>query len=213
MARRALGGPDDEGRASYQVAVSRCDSCKLASIDAGGEQHPVDEVVAERMECDAQHIGQVDGPPGGAASAPRATQSIPPATRRLVMRRDGCCVVPGCTNHRFVDVHHILPRSEGGGHDRENLAVLCTNHHDQLHRGILVVEGAPSRGLRFRHADGTAYGQRLSPAAVDLASQAFGALRSMGIRATTARQLIEVVQREGAPDDLGEFIRAALRAQ
>ena len=114
---------------------------------------------------------------------------------------------------RSVDAHHIRPKSEGGGHDAENIAALCTTHHDEVHRGTLVVDGAPSRGLRFRHADGTAYGQRLSPAAVELATQAFGALRNMGIRATRARQLIDIVQREGAPDDLGEFIRAALRAQ
>jgi len=29
IARRALGGPRDEGRASYQVAVTRCDACGI----------------------------------------------------------------------------------------------------------------------------------------------------------------------------------------
>jgi hypothetical protein len=36
IARRALGGPGDEGRASYQVAVTRCEDCGRTSIDAGG---------------------------------------------------------------------------------------------------------------------------------------------------------------------------------
>jgi hypothetical protein len=46
LARRALAGPGDDRRASYQVAVSRCDACGLASVDAGGASEPVDEAVA-----------------------------------------------------------------------------------------------------------------------------------------------------------------------
>src|SRR5690606_3494799 len=42
IARRALGGPGEEGRASYQVAVSRCDVCRATRIDAGGETHVVE---------------------------------------------------------------------------------------------------------------------------------------------------------------------------
>jgi hypothetical protein len=48
LARRALAGPGDEGRASYQVAVTRCDACALTSIDAGGASEPVDAAVAAR---------------------------------------------------------------------------------------------------------------------------------------------------------------------
>ena len=162
IARRALGGPGDEGRASYQIAVTRCDACGLASIDAAGQSHPVDEPVAEMAACDAQLVGQVDGPgpsrphvgasrstrphvgassaspalpPPATPEAPeapkpmakeRATQTIPPATRRQVMRRDRRrCVAPGCANHRFLDVHHLDPLSEGGRHDPERMAVLC----------------------------------------------------------------------------------------
>jgi hypothetical protein len=121
--------------------------------------------------------------------------------------------VPGCHNHRYLDVHHLVPKSEGGSHDADNLAVLCAAHHDQAHRGTLVIEGAPSRGLVFRHADGTPYGEPLRPAAIEVATQVFGALCHMGIKATRARQLIDIVQRDGAPDDLGGFLRAALRAQ
>ena len=61
IARRALGGPTDEGRASYQIAVTRCDACGRTSIDAGGVSHVVDDVVAEMAACDAQEIGHVDG--------------------------------------------------------------------------------------------------------------------------------------------------------
>jgi hypothetical protein len=85
IARRALGGPDEPGRASYQVAVVRCDECARTSIDAGGISHDVDEVVAEMMSCDSQtvHFSAAEPSPhvGAApANAPRrrATQTIPP---------------------------------------------------------------------------------------------------------------------------------------
>ncbi len=39
-----------------------------------------------------------------------------------------------------VDVHHIIPRSEGGENDPANLAVLCPNHHREMHIGILTKE-------------------------------------------------------------------------
>jgi hypothetical protein len=220
IARRALGGPHDEGRASYQVAVTRCDACNQVSIDAGGESHAVDEAAAEMMACDSQQIGNV-GPHVGAApsSTPpgvkpaRASQTVPPATRRRVIRRDGKrCRVDGCRNHRYLDVHHVDPRNEGGGHDPERLLVLCGAHHQAAHRGTLCIDGNASRGFTFRHADGTPYGEALRPVAVDVARQAFGALTHMGFKLTQARELIDAVQRAGAPDSVEHFLRAALQA-
>lgn len=39
-----------------------------------------------------------------------------------------------CKNTRWLDVHHIIPRSAGGSDDPENLTTLCTAHHRLLHR-------------------------------------------------------------------------------
>ncbi|HKE14323.1 MAG TPA: HNH endonuclease, partial [Kofleriaceae bacterium] len=92
------------------------------------------------------------------APAP-ATQTIPPRIRRLVWRRDhGRCQVPGCRAAKFLEVHHVRWRSDGGGHDPLNLAVTCSIHHDLVHRGLIVVEGS-APALIFRHADGRPYGQ------------------------------------------------------
>jgi hypothetical protein len=83
------------------------------------------------------------------------------------MRRDrGCCVVPGCRHHRFVDLHHIAPRAEGGAHDENNLVVLCSAHHRAVHRGQLIVHGRVATGVSFRHADGTSYGEQVTPESV-----------------------------------------------
>ncbi|RLB46616.1 MAG: hypothetical protein DRI90_27195, partial [Deltaproteobacteria bacterium] len=276
IARRALGGPGEAGRSSYQVALTRCEECGQASIDAAGQSHPVDQAVAAMAACDSQQLGAVGGTGGGsggrsssphvgadvaaddeacetepepprptslsphvgaeaAADTPRrrASQTIPPAIRRGVMRRGRSlrsrfgvptcasrtsplhgqrCSVPGCANHQFLDVHHVDPRAEGGSHDPERMLALCGSHHRSAHTGSLCIDGNATVGFTFRHADGASYGQPLKPAAVDRAQQAFSALRHLGFRSSHARALIKAAVQAGAPDDLEGFVRAALQA-
>jgi hypothetical protein len=121
MARHVLGGPGDDGRASYQVAVSVCPECRSGKQQAGGELVPVDEGVLAMADCDAQHL-DVCGPLRAAEATAedrdgsehrsahtdaateganptrksahtgaRAKQTIPPATRRAVLHRDHHC--------------------------------------------------------------------------------------------------------------------------
>jgi hypothetical protein len=129
------------------------------------------------------------------------------------MRRDRKrCTVPGCNNHRFLDVHHLDLRSEGGGHDPEKLSVLCGAHHRAAHAGHLVIDGTASEGFTFRHADGRPYGAPLHPAALDAANLVLSALTNLGFKQSQARGRIEAVQRAGAPTEVADFLRAALRA-
>jgi hypothetical protein len=45
----------------------------------------------------------------------RTTQSVPPAARRRELHRDDhVCRVPGCRNALYLDLHHRMPRAEGG---------------------------------------------------------------------------------------------------
>ncbi|MBN1605834.1 MAG: hypothetical protein JW940_04335 [Polyangiaceae bacterium] len=139
----------------------------------------------------------------GVATGPRATQAVPPAVRRWVMRRDrGCCVVPGCKNAIFVDVHHIRPRSEGGDHEPDGLAVLCAAHHRAAHRGQLLIEGHVSTGLVFRHADGRRYGEAVCAARAGAWADVFRALRSLGFAETETRRALEKTRSEVS--ELGE---------
>ncbi len=52
------------------------------------------------------------------------------ALRELVLERDGArCTVArflGGQCHRTLDVHHIIPRSEGGTDELENLATVVS---------------------------------------------------------------------------------------
>jgi hypothetical protein len=97
-------------------------------------------------ECDAQRIGSIEGGPPA-----RATQDVPPRTQRFVRRRDGnrCCV-DGCRAARHCQIHHIVPRAAGGGHQPSNLCLVCSSHHRALHDGLLTITGkAPNASVRW----------------------------------------------------------------
>ena len=60
--------------------------------------------------------------------------SIPPKTRNQVLARDRHrCQSPGCGNRHFLEVHHIKPRSGGGGNEPPNLLTLCSACHRLAH--------------------------------------------------------------------------------
>jgi hypothetical protein len=184
LARRVLGGPDS-GRASYQIALTVCERCGRGEQHAAGEKVPVDEIAVELAECDAQRLGHV-------GEAGRATQDVPPAVRRAVLHRDhGKCVVPGCRNHLWVDVHHLRLRSEGGLHHASNLVTLCGSHHDLVHKGFLIIDGQVG-GLSFQHADGTKFGSSdVDPARSRLFGEIHEGLRSLGFKHREATEMID----------------------
>ncbi len=137
----------------------------------------------------------VEAPPRsvdfGVAPSRRAKQNIPPAVRRAVLARDHHrCRVPGCTHATFVDVHHIRPRAEGGGHEPHNLITLCSAHHRAIHRGELIIEREGDGALAFRHADGTEYGSAVQPRVVDAHAKVFSALSNLGFREREIRAVL-----------------------
>jgi hypothetical protein len=123
----AHGGKADElPRAASAVRRTG----EFAGLDAP-LRHGVRELGhAGRREGGAAELAQLDAPRRAGVSAglkrQRSRQDTPPAIRRQVFRRDGGrCVVPGCRNATYVDLHHLELRSEGGGNDPDNLVVLC----------------------------------------------------------------------------------------
>src|SRR5919109_3177983 len=66
--------------------------------------------------------------------------------QKKVRERDGgLCRVPGCSR-AADDVHHIIFRSKGGGHELENQVSVCAPHHRAIHCGWIRVWGdAPDR--------------------------------------------------------------------
>jgi hypothetical protein len=199
----------DSGRAGYQVQVNICKKCKHAEQIGNGEAHPIAPAVAEMVLCDAQVIDASDPTHVGQ----KAKTTIPRAIRRLVMLRDNRrCVVPGCTNSTFVQAHHLTARADGGRHDPDNLGCLCCAHHRAVHDGRLIVEGRPSTGLLFKHADGTPYGGTPDSSAADRNARVFAGLRRMGFKERDCRTAVERCSQELPPTATREeMLRAALR--
>src|SRR6185436_4927508 len=93
----------------------------------------------------AQHLGDLE------AEAPaRIAQSVTPRTREQVLARDGyACRVPGCRSQRHLEIHHLDPQCDGGGHHTSNLLTICDGHHQHEHDGTLVITGTHERDAVF----------------------------------------------------------------
>lgn len=198
----------DDGRSSYQVALTVCERCQTASQRAGADEVVVNATRVAMAECDSERLGRVDGP-----EVPRASQTIPPKIRRAVLRRHGRqCAVPGCRHGTFVDVHHVERRVDGGGHDPDGLIVLCSAHHAAVHEGAVVIRGTYTAGFSFEHADGSSYGNRsASPDRARVMATTLSALVGMGFRQKEAQAMVDGVSAHvGADLSAEQALRAAL---
>ena len=76
---------------------------------------------------------------------------MPTPLRVSIENRDRGCRVPGCTQARWLEVHHLMHVEDGGETVPENLLCLCGRHHDDHHQGRLGISGDPTRpdGLQF----------------------------------------------------------------
>jgi len=138
--------PRDDARSPHQViTLSVCEKCSAGQQHAGGRTFDVHPVAVERMRCDAQHLGHVDGP-----EPERAAQEPSPAVRRMVFARDQHrCRVPWCRAARNLNIHHLEGREGPDCHHPSKLVILCWFHHTQLHNGELVLRGPHAMELEF----------------------------------------------------------------
>jgi len=91
---------------------------------------PKGEVVLSPSEAAAVTCDATVHEPGG-----RNRSAIVPSVRRDVLTRDRHrCRRKGCTHTRYLDLHHIVPRSQGGNNEKENLVTLCGACHRQWHK-------------------------------------------------------------------------------
>ena len=153
----------------------------------------------------AAHVGQ--------PIAPRAKQNIPPATRRSVLARDQHrCRAPGCKNTTFLDLHHIVPRSEGGQNHAENLLTLCGAHHRAAHHGELVVVRVGAAELSFQHADGSSYGALSDPVILEVHAQVCAGLCGLGFREREVRAVLAELRArsDGSMPAAAQLLRDAL---
>lgn len=130
------GSPDPADRAASTASVSP------ASDRAGRTERSLRELILNQAVALLSgpdrlaswlRTGRLSGP-AASASLPldvgAATDSIPAHVRRAVILRDRHCAAPGCDQPPAAcQIHHIVPRSEGGPASLSNLLLLCSFHH------------------------------------------------------------------------------------
>jgi len=151
----SASGPD-EGTAKvkpqHQIVIRRCDDCRRAWQQGRGKLVPISDKDLACAACDAEVVDEaaIEAAQAAGARRPKPTLTIPAKTRDLVMARDhGRCRFPGCRATRNLDIHHIVPRAQGGDHDASNLLVLCGGHHQLLHDEIVTIRGHAPDDLMF----------------------------------------------------------------
>ena len=119
-------------------------------------------------------------------SAP--TAEIPIAMRRAVIARDQHCRVEGCTRPGcWAEIHHIIEQVDGGEHRVTNLVMICSFHHQRIHRLKLRVWLDPDGTFHMIDLNGRDHTTRpppntITPAAPPLDDPAAAAWRAAHIR-------------------------------
>lgn len=159
VAEAFLAGQRPNGRPGAErhqlVVCVREDALMPGGVSA--EAEAVGQVASEtlrRLACDASVTRVTVDAEGTPLDVGRKARVVPPALRRALGARDRGCRFPGCTNHRWVDAHHIEHWAEGGATRADNLILLCAAHHALVHEGGFRVRGTAG-DLRFERPDGT----------------------------------------------------------
>jgi hypothetical protein len=111
---------------------------------------------ARRFSCDASVVTLMEDEDGEPLNVGRRSRTISAPLRRLLTARDKGCRFPGCSNARYIDMHHIKHWANGGETRPSNLVSLCRFHHRAVHEGGFNVEILDDGALRFINGRGEA---------------------------------------------------------
>lgn len=148
LASGRIGADPDPDRAT--IVIHTDVEAARGHLEDGG---PLASETLRRLLCDGrvQYVYETDGRPVGIG---RLSRVVLPSLARIVKERDNGCRFPGCGRTRWVHAHHIVPWSEGGPTDLENLCLLCPMHHRLVHELGWRIQGHPDGDLLFIHPDG-----------------------------------------------------------
>ncbi|WP_432892102.1 DUF222 domain-containing protein [Kribbella sp. CA-245084] len=110
---------------------------KAATADASGQLVYGDGLSAatvRRLACDAKIIPLVLGSNSEPLDVGRSERLVTRAMRRALNARDHGCVICGAPPI-MCDAHHLISWIDGGETKISNLALLCRQHHVDLHQG------------------------------------------------------------------------------
>lgn len=110
----------------------------------GTAEHYDNDLIADAVGCSesyAKKFGRDDAGEVVNVEAARRGGRVPTSRKRAVRERDefACVRCAATSSEASLEVHHVIPAANGGGHDMENLAMLCKECHAAAH-------GAHGRG-------------------------------------------------------------------
>lgn len=140
LCRRYLAHPastsGDSGKTQLRITIpleSLTERLGAGTLDSGQLLSPS---AVRRLACDAQLIPIVLGGASQILDVGAARRLYTGPQRIAIETRDGGCTWPGCSRPvAWCEIHHILPRLDGGLTNRDNAALLCTAHHREIEKG------------------------------------------------------------------------------
>ena len=148
------GGGQNSGTPDNYLVNIHVDQSALAD-GVGRSSLPLEAV--KRHCCDGKSIVMTETKQGEPLSIGRKSRVVPKSIERAVKARDNnCCSFPGCSNRRFLHIHHVVHWSNGGETSLDNLVLLCTKHHTAVHEGGFTVRGNFQDQWTFHRPDGIA---------------------------------------------------------
>ena len=75
------------------------------------------------------------------------TANIDNKTRKSIYARDGYrCALCDCT--QYIQIHHVIPRGQGGSNHEHNLITLCSWCHAQAHGHDVAESGVSAEEMQ-----------------------------------------------------------------
>jgi len=112
-----------------------------AEIVRGG---PLPQCALQRLMCDASVAPMIVNRRGQALWLGQAKDTASDAQWKALVARDAGCVVCGA-EPSMCEAHHVVFRRDRGPTDIDNLVLLCTYHHHELHDRGLTLQRARAR--------------------------------------------------------------------
>ena len=125
---------------------------------AGRADLPIDTV--KRLLCDCSMVLVAEDDDGNPLDVGRKQRTVSTPLKRALYARDRGCTFPGCHRKRYLDGHHLKHWVDGGETRADNMTLLCTHHHRQLHEGGFSIVRDEGGTLRFVTADGRSIPRR-----------------------------------------------------
>ena len=129
--------------ADYDVVTQRLGNARLEN----GTPIPAGEL--RRLACDAQVLPAVFRGPSVPMDLGMARRKASPTQRAALIARDRACI--GCgAKAAWCQSHHIIHWQDGGPTNLDNMCLLCSRCHHNVHDRDWQVEQTPTGAYRLR---------------------------------------------------------------